>query len=78
MFSIKDRGGVCVWFLTAKETRHGKDPPTEDGNTHTHPEQDGTRGTVEPRGLRVPQEQNTHPHVFVEFQEGERERWRGR
>lgn len=46
MFLIKDR--LDVWFQATNETRRGKDPPTEDGNTH--PLQDWTRGTVEPGG----------------------------
>lgn len=49
MLLIKDSVSVC--FQTTNETRRGKDPPTEDGNTH--PLQDGTRDTVEPGGFRA-------------------------
>lgn len=52
MFLIKD--SVNVQFQATNETRHGKDPPTEDWKTH--PQQDGTRGMVKPGGFRLPWE----------------------
>ncbi|KAK3547931.1 hypothetical protein QTP70_001035 [Hemibagrus guttatus] len=51
---MQKRDSVSVHFKTTNETRRGKDPPTEDGNTH--PLQGGTRGTVEPGGFRAPWE----------------------